>query len=146
MSDHWSGCIYTRPIDGNTHILLTRTSLDNEWSMPGGKQEGNESPEETLIREVNEEIICNAVPVLLILKVKEPQHLRYIFDIEPTSEIRETALVQFFPLIRLPQNLRERHRQILCSLYRDYCKYERKFLKMQNEHLKVAQQPLSLAA
>lgn len=146
MSEFWSGGIYTKPQDEKTHILLTRVSQNHEWSLPGGKQEANESPIETFVREIKEEIGCDAEPFLPILKTKEHEHVRYIFEIEPTTEIIESETVRFFPLIQLPQNLRERHRQILCYLYKNLCKYERNFLETQKRLRKAAQQPLSLAA
>ena len=135
MSEHWSGGIYTKPMDERTHILLTRESLNDDWSLPGGVQEKNESPIETFVREIEEEISCIAETNFLILKIQEPEHMRYIFEIEPKTEIKESELVKFFPLIRLPRNLRERHKQILGCLYRNLIKIERKL-----------SQPLSLAA
>ncbi|KKT41505.1 MAG: hypothetical protein UW30_C0007G0002 [Candidatus Giovannonibacteria bacterium GW2011_GWA2_44_13b] len=140
MSEHWSGGIYTKPQDEKTHILLTRTSLTAEWSLPGGKQsDENESPMATFVREIYEEISCVAWAGLLILKVSEPEHLRYVFELEPQTEIKESDTIQFFPLIRLPENLRERHKQILCCLYKDLIRNERKLLR-------AKLQPLSLAA
>ena len=135
MSEHWSGGIYTKPVNARTHILLTRESLNDDWSLPGGTQEENESPLETFAREIEEEIGCIAETNLLISKIREPEHMRYIFDIEPKTEIKESETVKFYALIRLPRNLRERHRQILDCLYKNLIKTERKL-----------SQPLSLAA
>jgi len=39
----------------NKEILLLKTVKEGKWSLPGGKSEGQESYEETLIREVREE-------------------------------------------------------------------------------------------
>lgn len=39
----------------NKEILLLKTAKEDKWSLPGGKSEGTESYEETLIREIREE-------------------------------------------------------------------------------------------
>lgn len=39
----------------NKEILLLKTAKEDKWSLPGGKSEGNETYEETLIREIREE-------------------------------------------------------------------------------------------
>lgn len=39
----------------NKEILLLKTVKEDKWSLPGGKSEGDETYEETLVREVREE-------------------------------------------------------------------------------------------
>ena len=130
---YWAGGIYTESRNEKTHILLTRTGPTAEWSLPGGKQlDENESPIATFVREIYEEINIVAWPGMLIFAVKEPDHLRYIFEIEPETKIIESETIRFFPLTALPQNLRERHRQILRHLYRNYFDYEKKSLSRKN--------------
>ncbi|TFD10922.1 (deoxy)nucleoside triphosphate pyrophosphohydrolase [Cryobacterium sp. TMT1-2-2] len=54
------GAVLTR---GQTILAARRSStmsLPDMWEFPGGKIEANESPEQALLRELDEELLCSA--------------------------------------------------------------------------------------
>ena len=54
------GAVLTR---GQTILAARRSStmsLPDMWEFPGGKIEANESPEQALLRELEEELLCSA--------------------------------------------------------------------------------------
>ncbi len=50
-------------------LRSSQMSLPNLWEFPGGKIELHETPSQSLVREINEELKCN-------IKVKQPNDLR----------------------------------------------------------------------
>ena len=54
----WVGLLVLR----NRRVLMVKEK-DDFFVLPGGKLEGNESPEETLKRELKEELLLENVPV-----------------------------------------------------------------------------------
>ena len=69
-------------LDDENRILLEKRKSDEDnyagrWAVPGGHLEKNESPEQTLIREMREE---------LRIKITEYEFLKKIMDVDPTSK------------------------------------------------------------
>ena len=46
----------------NGQILSTRSKGKNKYYIPGGKRENNETDEQTLIREIQEELSVDIIP------------------------------------------------------------------------------------
>ncbi len=57
-------------------ILLIKNPKKNTWSLPGGTPEGDETVEETLIREVDEEASCDIeiISLLGVIEVNFPNN------------------------------------------------------------------------
>lgn len=69
--------------DGKVLLLrraITDTFEPDTWSLPGGKIEKNESPEEAVIREVKEETNIDIVSPVLVLKKKIENGFIYYFN------------------------------------------------------------------
>lgn len=64
-----AGCIILE----DNKILLIKKKSNNWFELPGGTIEINESPEETAIREIREEICCD-VELLSLYQEKEFEH------------------------------------------------------------------------
>ena len=64
-----AGCI----IIENNQILLLKKKTKSWWEIPGGTIEPGESPEQTAIREMKEEICCD-VEILPLFQEKEFEH------------------------------------------------------------------------
>ena len=100
----------------NDEILLVREAQDNLWTLPGGWADPNESPSESVTREVFEEsgFTTRATKLLAVLdREKHPHTPSFPFHIyklfirceiqsgQPTPSI-ETSEVAFFPETRIP--------------------------------------------
>lgn len=75
--------VYGVVFDKNGNILVCREKPDAPWQIPGGTPEKDESLEETLIRELNEEVnitVSNILP-LGVQKVSIPDN--------PNKEIKD---------------------------------------------------------
>ena len=96
------------------NILLVKNINVNHWSLPGGKIDKGETPEECLLRELKEELALSISKVDYklgeYLSDKEGKRdTVYIFVVKLLSpnfekqwELRDA---QWFPLSRLPENL-----------------------------------------
>jgi 8-oxo-dGTP pyrophosphatase MutT (NUDIX family) len=146
MSEHWSGGIYMlNDVDGRRCVLLVKEHQKGLWSLPGGKQEANETPEETFIREVWEETGCNARPGKLLKKIEESNHIRYVYSIELlTGTPNPQNQFQAFPLLSLPVKMRIRHNHLIHSVFKGYYRNQKR--KRSKNRRKAELQPLSIAA
>jgi mutator protein MutT len=57
--------------DNNGNILFVKRVKNpekNKWSLPGGKVEAKENPEEAIIREIKEELSLSIVPTFTFYK------------------------------------------------------------------------------
>ncbi len=82
----------------NGEILLLRRSITDSfhpdsWSLPGGKIEKDETPEQAVIREVKEETNLNVSSATLILKKKIDSGNIYYFTCEVTNTPIETSII-----------------------------------------------------
>jgi|HubBroStandDraft_1064217.scaffolds.fasta_scaffold35581_4 8-oxo-dGTP diphosphatase len=102
-------------------ILLVQTTYDgHRWHLPGGYVEANESPEETVVRELKEELDLT-VEILglssVAYKAYDPNiSLVYrcrIASGSPVPDGKEIEACDYFPLDSLPSGLSERTRKII---------------------------------
>jgi 8-oxo-dGTP diphosphatase len=92
-------------------ILSSRSKGKTKFYLPGGKREGNETDEETLIREINEELNVTIIPSTIqyvgTFKAQADGHQEgvivkmtcysadYEGDVEPKNEIEEIVWLNF---------------------------------------------------
>lgn len=141
---HCAHGILTKRAERAIFILLV---LEDEkvWSLPGGTQEGNETPEETLKRELREEIMVELEekPSLLYEKIehdhlKNPQYTRYLHSIDTTEEQlallnnldKPSSAVRFFQINCLPRNTRKKHKDFIRHIFK---KELRRYRQKKNE-------------
>jgi 8-oxo-dGTP diphosphatase len=83
--------------------------LDGKWELPGGKIEFGENPEQTIIREIQEELGINVIPRRLLpylhTNLWEYEHVRQhvvlaCYECETSEEISNSpsADVRWFPI------------------------------------------------
>lgn len=101
-------------IERDGAFLMTRRAsgshLEGTWEFPGGKQEPGESLEQSLVREIREELGCGVEvgPVLLVTRHAYP---------EVAVELHFfRALLVEEPLPQLGQEMRWVRREVLASL------------------------------
>jgi ADP-ribose pyrophosphatase YjhB (NUDIX family) len=100
----------------NNKVLLVRERADGLWSLPGGWADVNETPAQSIVREVREEANYHVeVKKLLALWDKRkhnapcqwPHIYKCFFHCEiierlPAEESFEITAIEFFPLEKLP--------------------------------------------
>lgn len=111
----------------NTTLLVKERS-DNRWTLPGGWVEVNESPSESIIREIREETGFNAKVIRLlalwdIIKHDHPPQWPHTYKMFFLCEIisgnkkenLEISEIEFFPLNNLPELSKPRvtHNQLM---------------------------------
>ena len=86
----------------NKKILLTKRSeytsaFPNCWTCPGGRADGNETPEETVTREVKEEIGVEFTPTKLFAKGKwkDRNLFRYLGDWNGEVKVQENEVSEW---------------------------------------------------
>ena len=96
------------------NILLVKNINVNHWSLPGGKIDKEETPEECLLRELKEELALSISKTDYKLgeylsNQEGKRDMVYIFVIKLFSSTFqkqwELQDAQWFPLSRLPENL-----------------------------------------
>jgi 8-oxo-dGTP diphosphatase len=104
--------------EDQTKILLVRRKDTPVWVLPGGGIEPDESPEEAVIREVNEETgynirierKCSEYYPINRLAAFTSVFICNIIDGESCLS-SETSAIEFFPSKNLPESLFEIHRE-----------------------------------
>lgn len=93
----------------NEFLLLLRDDKDsipfpNMWDIPGGKVEKDENPEETVRREMNEELVLQNLGQINLFKIFTSENLTdYVFwkrmEINPEEiDLKEGQQIQFFSI------------------------------------------------
>lgn len=93
----------------NEFLLLLRDDKDsipfpNMWDIPGGKVEKDENPEETVRREMNEELGLQNLGQINLFKIFTSENLTdYVFwkrmEINPEEiDLKEGQQIQFFSI------------------------------------------------
>ncbi|MDJ0688681.1 MAG: NUDIX hydrolase [Xenococcaceae cyanobacterium MO_188.B32] len=131
-----AGCLF---FDINGKILIIKPNYKDNWSIPGGVVEANESPRQACIREVQEEIgiKCQPEKLLCVDYISETNNnnesLQFIFlggiisDEEIVIAEREISAYQFLEpekaLSLLSPRLRRRLSKCLENLDKDRSLY-----------------------
>ena len=97
------------------------------WRIPGGRMEAGESPEQTAIREVTEEIglIINKDDLEFQKKIKLRGHDRYLYKTRILSHYNlnkrgdDEEIVGIFPIIKIHEigNLVHSHKIMLLDMF-----------------------------
>lgn len=83
-------------------FLMVRKAGKDIWTNLGGKPEGSESEEEALIREIKEELDCNAK----VIKKLGDFRAKAVFDID-TELVLSTYLVELIGEPEIPEDEHE---------------------------------------
>lgn len=114
-SEHAAGVIHVAP-DGAILLCLrspTEKNYGGHWSLPGGKAEEGESPEEAALREVGEELgdDVDGGPMKLVDRRMTPTGMAFSTFARPVQSKFQPRINEehvgygWFPLDRLPDNL-----------------------------------------
>ena len=118
----------------NNQILLVKRNPDgNEgglWSLPGGTRENAEIPEETLKREIKEELNSELKNIIFLKDYLWPDSEKtvhaYYFQADLMHDIkldtRELSDYQWFDIPKIPQTLAYHQNQIINELIIKYKK------------------------
>ena len=108
-------CAFALILDNQSRLLLCRRKKDGKWNLPGGHVDSKESPWETAVREVREEIGLDVRVERLrgVYSVPSQDDLVLTFVCAPTSgTVRasdEIDQIDWFEPGRLPSGMRQRH-------------------------------------
>ena len=105
-----NGCFAIILNEKHEVLLCKRTDMDI-WNLPGGRMELGESPDETVIREVKEEIGVDVSIDRLLGVHTKPHDIHVVFsflctitsgNIQTSDEVAES---RFFALADMPRNI-----------------------------------------
>ncbi len=119
-----AGCIVLQ----ENKVLLIKKKSNNWFEIPGGTIEGNETPEQTAIREMKEEICCD-VEILSLYQEQEFEHKGKLYhgtwflgkvssqQKPKIGESQEYSEIAFIPLEQLSEmSLSQAVQNILLSI------------------------------
>lgn len=95
--------------NNNKEVLLCHRRDYDLWNLPGGGMEHGESPWDTVVREIKEEIGVSATITQLLGIYSKPEKNEVVFMFECTIEgaptlTDEADKIEYFPLETIPSN------------------------------------------
>lgn len=98
MKNKTSGLVPYTYIDGTIHLFLQHRTEDaphnpGMYALFGGKKEGDETPEETLIRETKEELDIVPTNYELYGEVEGAVSIIHLFYMEVPNNFKETVTI-----------------------------------------------------
>jgi len=81
----WASIVFVLGPDGQTVLVFDQGKRNPMWKLPGGKRSGDESPQETAIRELREETGVQVTPNNLYLhkeidkSIHSSPHTMFVF-------------------------------------------------------------------
>ena len=127
--------IYTANLiaqNNHNELFLVKRAFDNDeaglWSLPGGTKEKNETINNTLIREIKEELGLNIKKYVYFKTFKTvnnnktviAQYFTGVIDQPVFLNKNELSEYQWFPLKNIPNNLAYNQNNVLNELYNSF--------------------------
>lgn len=111
-------------LNSKNEILLCHRRDRDLWNLPGGRVELNESPWDTVIREIKEEIcVDSTIEKLLFINNKKNNDdfvftfLCKIIDNQEPGLSDEVDEIKYFSLVSLPENIGPKQKERIIHFF-----------------------------